>query len=180
MSTVWLDSERDEKRCAHQVNILSSCPAAQASMCTDETAGILSDNGEVCCSLGCDGKCGGPGCSEFGGLGGYYCCVGAITEVGVTCGDGQEAPCLVPEEGKRGVAGTGTDWGDLSRVLTQGLLSQPETDEPMRECLHSVTDLRSRNVAEDPDPWTKGHALTYFPGVYFACFAFIQKSSHTH
>ncbi|CAM9566238.1 unnamed protein product, partial [Ectocarpus fasciculatus] len=70
------------------------------TMCTADTEGVLSDNGKVCCALGCNGQCGGPGCSSFGtpDLGGESCCAGAITDAGVMCGGGQGAPCLVSEE----------------------------------------------------------------------------------
>lgn len=110
-------------------------------MCTDDTEGVLSENGEVCCPLGCNGQCGGTGCSSFGaasGLGGESCCVGEIMESGVTCGGGQEAPCIVTEEGNRGVVGT--NWGDLARSIER-VLSQQETDEPnVVYCVYSSED----------------------------------------
>ncbi|CAN0098063.1 unnamed protein product, partial [Ectocarpus fasciculatus] len=78
-------------------SLQAEAPSPTTTMCTDDTEGILNNSGEVCCPLECDGQCGGPGCGSFGaeaGLGSESCCESGITESGVMCGVGQEAPCI--------------------------------------------------------------------------------------
>eukprot|EP00903_Cladosiphon_okamuranus_P010392 g9830.t1 len=73
-------------------------PTPSDEVCSNGVPGIENVGRGVCCALGCDGKCGGSGCSSFGaasGLGSEDCCVSGVIGSGVQCSVSGTSPCII-------------------------------------------------------------------------------------
>ena len=64
------------------------------SNCSNGLNGVENGDGGVCCPEICD-FCGGEGCGSIPGTKPEDCCAGNITDSGVYCTEGVEAPCIL-------------------------------------------------------------------------------------
>lgn len=73
-----------------------SHPEVVPSTCSNGLAGVLSEDGAICCAEACNGQCGGVGCGTIDGTNGASdCCLGTIIASGVNCDAGVESPCII-------------------------------------------------------------------------------------